>query len=154
MPPRRSKRSKQPSAQALEALVSSPPQRVRRWSLVVDGSLLSSTQHESWAAQPVSRAATLFPVQSQQPPAAPATDQPAVLTSPVMDQLVSRVSEEVTNRLQPSLSNVSSMAQQAQSPPPHHLKHLSLPVEQSTSLSLLDPTGPRTCCQIFHLIDQ
>ena len=117
MPPCRSKRSKQPSAQTLEALVSSPPQRVRRWSLVVDGSLLSSTQHESLAAQPVSRAATLFPVQSQQPPAAPATDQPAVLTSPVMDQLVSRVSEEVTNRLQPLLSNVSSMAQQAQSPP-------------------------------------
>ena len=117
MPPRRSKRSKQPSAQALEALVSSPPQRVRRWSLVVDGSLLSSTHHESLAAQPVSRAATLFPVQSQQPPAAPATDQPAVLTSPVMDQLVSRVSEEVTNRLQPLLSNLSSMAQQAQSPP-------------------------------------
>ena len=90
--------------------------------MVVDGSLLSSTQqpfllHESLAAQPVSRAATLFPVQSQQPPAAPATDQPAVLTSPIMDQLVSRVSEEVTNQLQPLLSNLSSMAQQAQSPP-------------------------------------
>ena len=119
MPPRRSQRSKQPSAQALEALVSSPPQRVRRRSLVVDGSLLSSTKqpsllHESLAAQPVSRAATLFPVQSQQPPAAPATDKPAVLTSPVMDQLVSRVTEEVTNRLQPLLSNLSSMAQQVE----------------------------------------
>ena len=149
MPPRRSKRSKQPSAQALDALVSSPPQRVRRWSLVVDGSLLSSTQHESLAAQPVSRAATLFPVQSQQPPAAPATDQPAVLTSPVMDQLVSRVSEEVTNRLQPLLSNVSSMA------PLHIISSTCHSLWNSPLLySLLDPTSPRTCWQIFHLIDQ
>ena len=81
------------------------------------------------------RAATLFPVQSQQPPAAPATDQPAVLTSPVMDQLVLRVTEEVTNRLQPLLSNLSSMAQQAQSPSStsSQATAVSLRVEQSTS---------------------
>ena len=72
----------------------------------------------------------------QQPPAAPATDQPAVLTSPVMDQLVSRVTDEVTKRLQPLLSNLSSMAQQAQSPPStsSQAPAVSLPVEQSTPL--------------------
>ena len=141
MPPRRSQRSKRPSAQALEALVSSPPQRVRRQSLVVDGSSSSSTQqpsllHESLAAQPVSRPVTLFPVQSPQPPAAPATDQPAVLTSSVMDQLMSRVTDEVTKRLQPLLSNLSSMAQQAQSPPStsSQAPAVSLPVQQSTPL--------------------
>lgn len=69
MLPRRSQRSKWPSAKALEALVSSPQQRVMRQSLVLDGSSSSSTQ---------------------QPPAATATDldQPAVLPSLVMDQLV------------------------------------------------------------------
>ena len=84
----------------------------------------------------MSRAATLLPVQSQQPLAAPLTDQPAVLTSPVMDQLVSRVTGEVTKRLQPLLSNLSSMLQQAQSPPStsSHASAMSLPVEQSTSL--------------------
>ena len=114
MPPRRSQRSKRPSAQALEALVASPPQRVRRQSLVVDGSSSSS---------------------SQQPPAAPTTDQPAVLPSPVMDQLVSRVTDEVTKRLQPLLSNLSSLAQQAQSPPStsSQAPAVSLPVEQSAS---------------------
>ena len=141
MPPRRSQRSKRPSAQALEALVSSPLQRVRRQSLVVDGSSSSSTQqpsllHESLIAQPVSRPATLFPVQSPQPPTAPATDQPAVLTSPVMDQLLSRVTDEVTKRLQPLLSNLSSIAQQAQSPPStsSQAPAVSFPVQQSTPL--------------------
>ena len=141
MPPRRSQRSKQPSAQALEALVSSPLQRVRRQSLVVDGSSSSSTQqssllHESLAAEPVSQAAALFPVQSQQPLAAPATDQLAVLTSPIMDQVVSRVTEEVTKRFQPVLLNLSSMAQQAQSTPStlSQAHAVSLPVEESTSL--------------------
>lgn len=147
MPPRRSQRSKQPSAQAL---VSSPPQRVRRQSLVVDGSSTSATQqpsllHEALAVQPVSRAATLSHVQSQQPPAAPATDQPAVLTSPVMEQLVSRVTDEVTKRLQPLLSNLSSMAQQAQSTPSSlsQAPALSLPVEQSTSLESSGPNIPQ-----------
>ena len=118
-------------AQALEALVSSPPQRVSS-SPTQQPSLL----HESLAAQPVSRPATLCPVQSQQPPAAPATDQPAVLTSPVMDQLMSRVTDEVTKRLQPLLSNLSSMAQQAQCPPStsSQAPAVSLPVEQSTPL--------------------
>ena len=115
-------RSKWPSAQALEALVSSPPQRVRRQSLVVDGSSSSSTQ---------------------QPPAAIATDldQPAVLPSPVMDQLVPRVTEEVTKRLQPLLSNLGSLAQQAQSPPSisSQAPAVSLPVEQST---FLQSSGP------------
>ena len=141
MPARCVQRSKQPSAQALEALVSSPLQRVRRQSLVVDGSSSSSTQqssllHESLAAEPVSQAAALFPVQSQQPLAAPATDQLAVLTSPIMDQVVSRVTEEVTKRFQPVLLNLSSMAQQAQSTPStlSQAHAVSLPVEESTSL--------------------
>ena len=141
MPARCVQRSKQPSAQALEALVSSPLQRVRRQSLVVDGSSSSSTQqpsllHESLAAEPVSQAAALLPVQSQQPLAAPATDQPAVLTSPIMDQVVSQVTEEVTKRFQPVLLNLSSMAQQAQSTPStlSQAHAVSLPVEESTSL--------------------
>lgn len=122
MPPRRSQRSKWPSAQALEALVSSPPQRVRRQSLVLDGSSSSSTQ---------------------QPPAATATDldQPTVLPLPVMGQLVSWVTEEVTKRLQPSLSNLGSLAQPAQSPPStsSQAPAVSLPVEQST---FLQSSGP------------
>ena len=122
MPPRRSQRSKWPSAQALEAFVSSPPQRVRRQSLVLDGSSSSSTQ---------------------QPPAATATDldQPTVLPLPVMDQLVSRVTEEVTKQLQPSLSNLGSLAQPAQSPPStsSQAPAVSLPVEQST---FLQSSGP------------
>ena len=141
MPPRRSQRSKRRSAQALEALVSSPPQRVRRRSSVGDGSSSSSTQQpsllpEALAAQPMSQAATMFPVYSQQPHAAPATDQPAVLTSPVMDQLVSRVTDEVTKRLQPLLSNLSSMAQQAPSLPSTSCQApaMSPPVGQSTFL--------------------
>ena len=86
--------------------------------MVVDGSSSSSTQ---------------------QPPAAPATDQPAVLPSPVMDQLVLRVTDEVTKRLQPLLSNLSSLAQQAQSPPSTQAPAVSLPVEQST---FLESSGP------------
>ena len=128
MPPRRSQRSKRPSAQALEALVSSPPQRVRRQSLVVDGSSSSSTQ---------------------QPPAAPATDQPAVLPSPVMDQLVSRVTDEVTKRLQPLLSNLSSLAQQAQSPPLPSSTCRVTPCGTVQFCAVFwkpNPTSPRTCC--------
>ena len=80
-------------------------------------------------------------MQSQQPPAAPATDQPAVLTSPVMNQLVSRVTDKVTKRLQPLLSNLTSMAQQAQSPPStsSQAPAVSLPVGQSTSLQSSEP---------------
>ena len=97
----------------------SPPLRSASGeSLVVDGSSSSSTQ---------------------QPPAAPATDQPAVLPSPVMDQLVSQVTDEVTKRLQPLLSNLSSLAQQAQSPPSTQAPAVSLPVEQST---FLESSGP------------
>ena len=120
MPPRRSQRSKRPSAQALEALVSSPPHRVRRQSVVVDGSSSSSTQ---------------------QPPAAPATNRPAVLPSPVMDHLVSRVTDEVTKRLQPLLSDLRSLTQQAPSPPSTSSQALavSVPVEQSTSLQSSGP---------------
>ena len=120
MPPRRSQRSKRPSAQALEALVSSPPHRVRRQSVVVDGSSSSSTQ---------------------QPPAAPATNRPAVLPSPVKDHLVSRVTDEVTKRLQPLLSDLRSLAQQAPSPPStsSQAPAVSLPVVQSTSLQSSGP---------------
>ena len=52
-----------------------------------------------------------------------------------MDQLVSRVTDEVTKRLQPLLSNLNSLAQQAQSPPStsSQAPAVSLPVEQSAS---------------------
>lgn len=100
--------------------MSSPLQRVRRQSLVADGSSSSSTQ---------------------QPPAATDLDQPAILPSLVMDQLVSRVTEEVTKRLQPLLSNLGSLAQPAQSPPStsSQAPAVSLPVEQST---FLQSSGP------------
>ena len=88
--------------------------------MVVDGSSSSSTQ---------------------QPPAAPATNRPAVLPSPVMDHLVSRVTDEVTKRLQPLLSDLRSLAQQAPSPPStsSQAPAVSLPVEQSTSLQSSGP---------------
>ena len=56
-----------------------------------------------------------------------------------MDQLVSQVTDEVTKRLQPLLSNLSSLAQQAQSPPSTQAPAVSLPVEQST---FLESSGP------------
>lgn len=106
----------------------------------LDGSASSSTHqpsilHESLAAQPGSRAATLSPVQSQPLPVAPATDQLAGLTSPETDQLVSRVTDEVTKRLQPFLSNLRSIVHQAQSPPStsSQAPPVSLSVDQSTS---------------------
>ncbi|XP_068751987.1 extended synaptotagmin-2-like [Montipora capricornis] len=62
-----------------------------------------------------------------------------------MDQLVSRVTEEVTKRLQPLLSNLGSLAQQAQSPPSTSLQApaVSLPVEQSTFLQSSGPNIPQ-----------
>ena len=64
-------------------------------------------------------------------------------TFTVMDQLVSRVTDEVTKRLQPLLSNLSSLAQQTQSPPLHHLKHLPCHSLWNSPLcySLVDPTS-------------
>ena len=58
-----------------------------------------------------------------------------------MDQLVSQVTEEVTKQLQPLLSNLSSLAQQAQSPPSTSAQApaVSLPVEQSTSVQSSGP---------------
>ena len=77
------------------------------------------------------------------PPAATATDldQPAVLPSLVMDQLMSRVTEEVSKRLQPLPSNLGSLAQPAQSPPStsSQAPAVSFPVQQST---FLQSSGP------------
>lgn len=57
------------------------------------------------------------PISHWQAPTAAATRQPTVLTAPVMDQLASWVTDKVTKQLQPLLSNLSSTAHQAQSPP-------------------------------------
>ena len=66
-----------------------------------------------------------------------------------MDQLVSRVTDEVTKRLQTLLSNFNSLAQQAQSPPPpisSQAPAVPLPVEQSTSSQSSGLNiSPRTC---------
>ena len=136
MPPRPSQWSKRPSAQALKAMVSSPPQRIRRLSVVVNGNVSSSAQQPSFlpealVGQQVSRAETFLQRQSQQPSVVPATVQATILASPAMDQLISRVTDEVTKRLQPLLSNLSSMVQQTQSPP---TTSSQAPVEQSTSV--------------------
>ena len=136
MPPRPSQRSKRPSAQALKAMVSSPPQRVRRLSVVVNGNVSSSAQQpsllpEALVGQQVSRAEPFLQRQSQQPSVVPATVQPTILASPAMDQLISRVTDEVTKRLQPLLSNLSSMVQQTPRPP---TTSSQAPVEQSTSV--------------------
>ena len=133
MPPRRSQRSKRPSAEALEALVSSPPQRVRRRSGAVIGNVLASAEQPSLPAeallgQPASQAATFSQGQSH---VVTATVQPDVLALPAMDQLISRVTDEVTSRLQPLLANLTSMVQQTQSPP---TTSAQAPVEKATSL--------------------
>ena len=52
MPPRRSQRSKRPSSQALEPLVTSPPQRARRQNQVVEGNLPSSSSDQQASMVP------------------------------------------------------------------------------------------------------
>lgn len=61
--------------------------------------------------------------------------QLTALTSPVTDQLVSRVTDEVTKRLQPFLSHLRLIVQQAQSPPStsSQAPPVSLSVEHFTS---------------------
>ena len=109
-----------------------------------------SLLHESLAAQSGSRPATLFPVQSPQPPAAPATDQPAVLNSPVMDQLVSRVTDEVpsgcSHCFQFKLNGPASTKS-----PLHIISSTCrvipcVTVHSFTVLWIQHPTSPRTCC--------
>ena len=60
-----------------------------------------------------------------------------------MDQLVLQVTDEVTKSLQPLLSNLGSLAQQAQSPPStsSQAPAVSLPVDQSTSLQSSGPNS-------------
>ena len=117
MPPRRSQRSKRPSAEALEALVSSPPQRVRRRTGAVNGNGSTSAHQPSLPAetslgQLPSEASTLLQGQSH---VITATAQPDVLALPATNQLISQVTDEVTKRLQPLLANLTSMVQQRQS---------------------------------------
>ena len=117
MPPRRSQRSKRPSAEALEALVSSPPQRVRRRTGAVNGNGSTSAHQPSLPAetslgQLPSQASTLLQGQSH---VITATAQPDVLALPATNQLISQVTDEVTKRLQPLLANLTSMVQQRQS---------------------------------------
>ena len=129
--------------------------------MVVAGNASSSAQQpsllpEALVGQPASQAATLSQGQSHQPPVVIATVQPAVLASPAMDQLISQVTDEVTKRLQPLLSNLSSMVQQTQSTPPHHLKnlwnsiHLCSPLDPTPNKSKdLLPSRIQLRCQLF-----
>ena len=140
MPPRRSKRSKRPSAEALEALVSSPSQRVRRRTGAVNGNVLTSAHQPSLPAetslgQPASQAATLSQGQSH---VVTATVQPDVLALPAMDQLISQVTDEVTKRLQPLLANLTSMVQQRQSSP---TTSSQAPVEQASGSNIQQVQG-------------
>ena len=84
MPPRHSQRSKRPSTQALETLVSSSPQRPRRQSAAVNGDSASSTQQPSLLPEAMaspSSAATAITM--------PATAIHGMLASTMLVQLVS-----------------------------------------------------------------
>lgn len=146
MPPR-SQRSKRPSAEALEALVSSPPQRVRRRTGAVNVNGLTSAHQPSLPAetslgQPAPQAATLSQGQSH---VVTATVQPDVLALPAMNQLILQVTDEVTKRLQPLLANLTSMVQQRQSAPSTSFQAPVDPISNN-NLWIQHPTSPRTCC--------
>ena len=126
MPPRGSQRSKRLSSQALEALVTSPPRRARRQNAVVEGNLTSSEQPASMmpevlvSAPSAATASTLVDTAT------------AILSSPVLEQLVSRVTEEVTRKFQPLFEHLGSLPQPAQTPdftpaPPQSLPVSSVP---------------------------
>ena len=133
MPPCRSQRPKRPSAEALEALVSSPPQRVRRRTGAVNGNVLTSAHQLSLPA--ASQAATLSQGQSH---VVTATVESDVLALPAVDQLISQVRDEVTKRLQPLLANLTSMVQQRQSSP---TTSSQAPVEQASGSNIQQVQG-------------
>ena len=111
MRPRRSQRYKRPSTQALEALVSSSPQRPRRQSAAVDGGCASPAKQPSLLpktmASPSSTTTATFMLTA-------ATH--GMLASTMLEQLVSRVSDEVTRRLQPLLGGQISQPTQGSNP--------------------------------------
>ena len=98
MPPRRSVRQKRPSSQALEALASSdtPPARRRR----ATGRTPSSS-----SAEPATLAANhLVSTRGE----VGNTPSDPVLPTGILDQVVARVTTEVTRQLQPLLSGSSA----------------------------------------------
>ena len=126
MPPHRSQRSKRPSSQALEALVTSPPQRARRQNEVVEGNLTSSEQQASMMPE------VLVSAPSAATASTLADTATTILSSPVLQQLVSRVTEEITRKFQPLLELFGSLPQPAQTPnftpaPPQSLSVSSVP---------------------------
>ena len=110
MPPHRSQRSKRPSSQALAALVTSPLQRARRQNEVVEGNLTSSEQQASMLPE------VLVSALSAATASTLADTATTILSSPVLEQLVSRVTEEVTRKFQPLLGHLGSLPQPAQTP--------------------------------------
>ena len=105
MPPRRSQRSKRPSSQALEALVTSPPRRASRQNQVVEGNLLSSSSDQQASMVPEVLVSTC----SVATASTVADTASTILSSPVLDQLVSRVTEEVTRKFKPLLEHLGSL---------------------------------------------
>lgn len=111
MRPRRSQRSKRPSSQALEALVSFSPQRPRRQSAALDGGSASPAHQPSLLPEAMaspSSATTATPM-----PTAATHD---MLASTMLEQLVSLVSDEVSRRLQPLLGGQISQPAQDWNP--------------------------------------
>ena len=148
MPPRRSQRSKRPSSQALEALVTSPPRRARRQNAVSEGNLTSSEQPASMMPEVLVSAPSTATVSTLADPAT------AILSSPVLEQLVSWVTEEVTRKFQPLFEHLRSLPQVAQTPdftpaPPQSLPVSSVPPApvpsthaQSSGSTLQHSLGP------------
>ena len=116
MPPRRSQRSKRLSSQALEALVTSPPRWARRQNPVVDCHLPSSSSEQQASLRSSLMPEVLVSASSATPASTLADTATTILSSPVLDQLVSWVTEEVTRKFQPLLDNLGSLSQPAQTP--------------------------------------
>ena len=128
LPPLRSQRSKRPSSQALEALVTSPPRLARRQNQVVEGNLPSSSSEQQASLMPE----VLVSASSAATASTLADTATTILSSPVLDQLVSRDIEEVTRKFQPLLEHLGSLRQPAQTPnytpaPPQSLSASSVP---------------------------
>lgn len=108
MPPRRSVRQKRPSSQALEAIVAAPPRQSRR----------SGSATQSSGVLPASGTA------GNEAVIAGTTANNSVFPPELLDQLVARVTAEVTKQLQPA---PTPQGQEGGVPPPPSGKAISQP---------------------------
>ncbi|XP_068730919.1 uncharacterized protein [Montipora capricornis] len=118
MPPRRSQRNKRPSVEALEALATSPPRQSRGLgssgtSSLVEVPLVPVEPHqlESQSTGCSSSSSSSAPVAPSNPVSCDDVTS-SFLPQAVLDQLVSRVTTEVTRQLQPVLAQVTSLPSQ------------------------------------------